>query len=137
MQVNRVEFTASEALSLETEYHSVIKNPVQGTQKGIILIKVLSPHGGHLVAGKDDVVSAFLVVPAVNQIKEQPGVLLVKLTVSNFINNQAGLPDKVRNQRIFLSGASGVRRHGKIRNYDSIATGYNPRESGVGTISCR
>lgn len=30
-----------------------------------------------------------------------------------------------------------VRRHGKIRNYDSIATGYNPRESGVGTISCR
>ena len=31
----------------------------------------------------------------------------------------------------------GVRRHGKIRNYDSIATGYNPRESGVGTISCR
>ena len=37
----------------------------------------------------------------------------------------------------FVAPSQSVRRHGKIRNYDSIATGYNPREPGVGTISCR
>ena len=42
--------------------------------------------GRMFVAGEDNVEVAFLVVPSVNQVEEQPGVLLVKLTVTHFIN---------------------------------------------------
>ena len=43
--------------------------------------------GRVFVAGEDDVEVAFFVVPPVNQVEEQPSILLVELTVPNFINN--------------------------------------------------
>lgn len=43
--------------------------------------------GWVLVAGKDNIKVAFLGVPPVKQIKEQPGILLIKLTVAYLINN--------------------------------------------------
>ena len=43
-----------------------------------------------LVAGEYDIEVAFLIVSPVNQVKEQPGILLVELTVTHLMNNQAG-----------------------------------------------
>ena len=45
----------------------------------------------------------------VNQIKEQPGVLLVKGAVANLVNNQARGPHKAVETGIRLSGAPGCR----------------------------
>ena len=55
-------------------------------------MEVLSPQGRIPVAGEDDVVGPFLVVAPVNQVEEEPGVLLVELTVANLINDEAGGP---------------------------------------------
>lgn len=62
---------------------------------------------GVLVAGEHDVEVAFLVVSPVNQIKEQPGILLVELTVAHLINNRAGRPHQAIENGCFLSGSPG------------------------------
>ena len=75
-----------EAFALNVE-RCIIKDPVQGAQQGVILIEVGSPMGWVLVTGEDNVEVAFFVVSPVNQIEEQPSILLVELAVPNFINN--------------------------------------------------
>ena len=79
-----------EALAADVEDGSCIKDPVECAQQGVLLVEVLPPQGRVAVAGEDDVVSPFLVVAPVNQVEEQPGILLIELTVPNFVNNQAG-----------------------------------------------
>ena len=44
--------------------------------------------GRVLVAGKYNIEVAFLVVSPVNQVKEQPGILLVELTLTNLVNSK-------------------------------------------------
>ena len=87
LQSNGLQLLAPEAFALYVEYRGIVKNPVQGTQQSIILVKVGPPMGRVFVAGEDDVEVAFFVVPSVNQVEEQPSILLVELTVPNFINN--------------------------------------------------
>jgi len=67
---------------------------VQSAKQRIVLVKVASPERRVLVAGEDGVVWVFLVVPAVNENKEQTRIRLVKLAVSHLVNNQAGRPDE-------------------------------------------
>jgi len=70
LQGNGFQLLAPETLALNVEYRGIIKDPIQRTQQGIVLIEVASPVGGVLVAGEDDIEVALLVVPPVNQIKE-------------------------------------------------------------------
>ena len=79
-----------EAFALNVEYRGVIKDPVQRTQQRIVFVEVATPLRRALVAGEYNVEVAFLVVSPVNQVKEQPCILLVKLTVAHFVYNQAG-----------------------------------------------
>lgn len=98
---------ATEALSLNVEYRGIVKNPVQRAQQSIVLIEVAAPLRRILVAGKHEVEVTFLVVPTVNQVKEQPGILFVELTVPYLINNRAGWPyQSVENGSLF-TGSSG------------------------------
>ena len=60
-----------------------------------------------LVAGKHNIEVALLVVPPVNQIEEQPGILFIELTVSHLVNNQAGRSHQSIEYRGFLTGSSG------------------------------
>ena len=71
----------------------ISKDAVQRTQKRRVFIKVLAPESRILVAGEDHVEIAFFVVATVNQIKEQPRILLVEFAMANLINNQAGRAD--------------------------------------------
>ena len=68
---------------LDVEYRGIVKDPVQGTQQGVILV-----------------------VPAVNEVEEQPGILLVELTVTHLVNNQAGRTHQAIECRCFLTGSS-------------------------------
>ncbi len=77
-------------ISAKIENQGIIKDPVQCTQQGVVLTEVLLPLGKLLVVRKNHVVRTFLVVAAVNEVKEKPCVLLVKDTVTDFIGNQAG-----------------------------------------------
>ena len=70
-------------------------------------MKAGSPGGRKLVAGKDDVVAAFLVVPPVDQIKEKPCVFLVELAMAHFIDDQAGVAYQSVDDGGFLAGPSG------------------------------
>ena len=88
LQSNGFQLLSPEAFALNVEYRCIVKDPVQGTQQGVILIEVGSPVGRVLVTGEYNVEVAFFVVSPVNQIKEQTGILLVELTVANFVNNQ-------------------------------------------------
>lgn len=90
---NCIQFLSAEALTTQLKYRSLIKDAVQRTQKRRVFIKVLTPESRILVAGEDHVEIAFLIVPAVNQIKEQPRILLVEFAMANLINNQAGRAD--------------------------------------------
>lgn len=90
LQGNRFQLLSPETFTLNVEYSGIVKDTIQGAEQGIIFIEISSPQRWILVAGKDNVKVAFLVVAAVNQIKEQPGVLLVEFTVAYLINNQAG-----------------------------------------------
>lgn len=56
-----------------------------------------------LVSGKDNIEVAFFIVPPVNQIKEQTGILFVELTVAYFVNNQAGRPLQTIENGCFLA----------------------------------
>ena len=98
---------ATEAFSFNIEYRGIIKDPVQRAQQCIVFVEVAAPLGGVLVAGKHDVEVAFLVVSPVNQIKEQPCILLVELTVAYLINNQAGRAYHSVEDRSLLADASG------------------------------
>ena len=75
-----------------------------------VLAEVLLPLSRVTVAGKDHVGVALLLVAAVHHVKEQPGILLVKLTVSHLINNQAGRADKV-GQKVALPAGSACGSH--------------------------
>ena len=81
-----------EALAVDVKDGGSVKDPVECAQQGVLLVEVLPPQGRIPVAGEDDVVSPFLVVAPVNQVKEEPGVLLVELTVANLINDETGGP---------------------------------------------
>ena len=79
---------SSEAFTFNVEYCSIVKDPVQGAQQGVILIEVGSPVRRMLVAGKDNVETIFFVVSPDNQVKEQPGILLVEFTLTNLVNSK-------------------------------------------------
>lgn len=59
-------------LPSELEKQCIIEDPVQCTQQGVVFIELVPPCSGHGVAGEDHVEAAFLVVPAVDKIEEQP-----------------------------------------------------------------
>ena len=88
LQSNGLQPLFSEAFALNVEYCGIVKDPVQSAQQRVILVEVGSPVGRMLVTGEYDVEVAFFIVSPVNQIKEQPGILLVELTVSNLVNNE-------------------------------------------------
>lgn len=118
-----------ETLALNGEHRGISKDPVKSTQQGIVLIEVASPVRRVLVAGEDDIEVALFVVPPVNQIKEQPGILLIELTVSYLVNNQAGRPNQTIEYGGFLTGPSGsgelVPQLGHLNEiglYSSLAT---------------
>ena len=71
------------------EDHDIIENPVHCTFESVLFCKALFPELRLFVAGKDNVETAFLVVTAVNHVKEKPCVFNVKIAVADFINNQA------------------------------------------------
>ena len=60
-----------------------------------------------LVAGEYDIEVAFFVVSPVNQVKEQPSILLVELAVTHFVNNKTGRPREAVKQRCLFFGPSG------------------------------
>ena len=96
---------SSEAFTLNGEHNGIVKDTVQSTEKRIAFAEVFLPlrriSVAGSVAGKDHVVTPFFLVSAVNQVKEQPSVLLVKLTVPNLINDQAGRAHKRSQQNAF------------------------------------
>ena len=89
-----VQLLSAEALAPNIEDRSIVKDAVKGAQEGIVLVECFSPAARALVAGKDNVVIALLVVPSVNKIEEEPGVLLVELAMANLVNNEAGRTDE-------------------------------------------
>ena len=99
---------ATVALTLNGEHHNIVKDAVESAQECIVLAEVLLPLGRILVAGKDRIVAAFLVVAAVHHVKEQAGVLLVKLAVAHLVNNKAGRADERREERSFPPGAASL-----------------------------
>ena len=66
--------------TLNVEYRGIVKDPVQRTQQSIILVEIAAPLRKELVAGEHNVEAAFFVVSSVNQVKEQPGILLASLS---------------------------------------------------------
>ena len=54
-----------------------------------------------------DVAVALFVISPVNQIEEQPCVLLIELAMPHLINNQTGRADQTVENRRFLSGPAG------------------------------
>ena len=77
LQCDGLQALSSETFALNVEYRGDVKDPVQGTQQGVVLIEVASPMGRVLVAGKDDIEVTLLVVPPVNEIEEQSGIFLI------------------------------------------------------------
>ena len=111
LQRNGLQLLSPESFTLNVKYSRIVKDPVQGAQKRIVLVEVASPMRWMLVAGKDNVEVAFLVVPSVNEVKEQPGILLVELTVTNLINNQTGRPHQSIEYGGFLAVRTIPTRH--------------------------
>ena len=87
---NCIQFLPAEALAPQLEYRSFIKDAVQRTQKCRALIKVLTSESRIFVAGENHVKIAFLVVAAVDQVKEQPRILFIEFAMADLINDQAG-----------------------------------------------
>ena len=110
LQRNRLQLLSSEALTTQLEYGGVIKDAIQGAQKRGVFLEILPPQRWILIAGKDHVEAALFVVPPVNQVKEETGILLVKGTVANLFNNQTGRPHKAIQTGIGLAGASCSRK---------------------------
>ena len=52
LQSHSFQLLTPETLALNVEYCGIIKDPVQSTQQGIVLIEVASPVRGVLVAGE-------------------------------------------------------------------------------------
>ena len=92
LQGDRLQFLPTEAFAAQLEHRSIIKDAVQCAEQGGVLVEILAPQRRISVAGENHVEVAFLVVAAVNQIKEHTGTFLVELAVSNLINNETGRP---------------------------------------------
>ena len=125
MQGKGFQLLAPETLALQVEYKRFIKDSVESTEQRIIFVEISAPVHRVFVAGKDDIVVSFFVVPPVNQIKEQPCVLFVEFTVANLINYQTGWPHQAVENRGFLSGSPGcytasVYRHYQQGNYQGV-----------------
>lgn len=103
-----------EAVSFNCKDSCVVKNPVQCTEQGIILVKVCPPGRRSFVAGKHKIVATFFVVPPVNQVKEQSGIFYIKLTMAYFVNDQTRGSNQTVQDRIGLSCAIlvGPEHHG-------------------------
>ena len=63
--------------------------------------------GRVLVAGKNDVEGTFLIVPPVNQIEAQPGILLVEFAAAHLVNDQTRGTRKIIQSGCFLAGLPG------------------------------
>ena len=87
---NGLPLTPTVIVSFDHVNGCIVKDPVQGAKQRGILAKELAPLVRSLIARKDHQVRTFLVIPAVNDIKEHPGGLNVKHTPANFINNETG-----------------------------------------------
>ena len=107
MQRNCFQLLASEALSTQLKYSGVVKDAVQRTQQSSVFLKIFAPEGWVLVASEDHIKTAFFVVTPVNQVKEQSGILLVKSTVANLVNNQTRRAHKAIETGIGFSGTPG------------------------------
>ena len=88
LQGDRLQFLPTEAFAAQLEHRSIIKDAVQCAEQGGVLVEILAPQRRIFVAGENHVEVAFLVVAAVNQIKEHTGTFLVELAVPNLINNK-------------------------------------------------
>ena len=53
LEGDRLQLLTSEALAAQLKDRGVVKDPVQRTEQGGVLIKILAPKGRILVAGKD------------------------------------------------------------------------------------
>lgn len=96
LERNGLQPFAPETLAPDVKDRGIVKDAVQSAQERVVFIEVLPPERRALVAGKDQIESALLVVAAVNQIKEQTRVLFVKLAMPNLVNNQTGRTREVR-----------------------------------------
>ena len=114
---------------MQLKYSGIVKDAVQRTQQGSVFLEILAPEGRVLVAGEDHIETTFFVVAPVNQIKEQPGVLLVKGAVANLVNNQARGPHKAVETGIRLSGAPGCRESvPQFRGLKAIQARHSQRQ---------
>lgn len=95
---------------MQLKYSGIVKDAVQRTQQGSVFLEILAPEGRVLVAGEDHIETTFFVVAPVNQVKEQPRILLVEGTVANLVNNQARGAHKAVETGIGLSGTPGCRK---------------------------
>lgn len=91
---------------MQLKHSGIVEDAVQRTQQGSVFLKILMPESWVLFAGEDHIETAFFVVALVNQVEEQSGILLVKGTVANLVNNQTRRAHKTVETRISLSGTS-------------------------------
>ena len=94
---------------MQLKYSGIVKDAVQRTQQGSVFLDILAPEGRVLVAGEDHIETTFFVVAPVNQVKEQPRILLVEGTVANLVNNQTRGAHKADETVIGFSRTSGCR----------------------------
>ena len=94
---------------MQLKYSGIVKDAVQRTQQGSVFLEILAPEGRVLVAGEDHIETTFFVVAPVNQVKEQPRILLVEGTVANLVNNQTRGAHKAVETGIGFSRTSGCR----------------------------
>lgn len=62
MERNALQPFASETLAPDVEDRGIVKDTVQSAQERVVFIEVLSPERRALVAGKDQIESALLVL---------------------------------------------------------------------------
>ena len=105
LQRDRFQLLSPEAFATQLKYRGVVKDTVKRAEQGRVLVKILSPKRGILVARKYHVEVAFLVVSPVNQIKEQTCILPVKGTVTYFVHDQTTGTYQSAETGISLSGA--------------------------------
>ena len=90
------------APAFENEVGRVIKRPVKCAEKIVVFIEERSPLVGRYVNGKNDCVRIFLCVPAVNDIKEQTGIRLIKFSPFDLIDDKRGRFDQPVDQRSYM-----------------------------------
>ena len=96
---------------MQLKYSGIVKDAVQRTQQGSVFLEILAPEGRVLVAGEDHIETTFFVVAPVNQVKEQPRILLVEGTVANLVNNQTrGRTRPLRQESVFPERLAAVNR---------------------------